>query len=280
MHVRYEPFTAPTAQHGTAVNYGRDAGRAAAARDLKDGCRRPRCRPHDGDGMMALGAPDRQGRDVAVRAEAVAASAKAPVREPMLDQLLAEPIVQQVMRHDQTDRANIRQLLREVAAVRIGRGPKHPVACPNHPPLAAAISSWPPHGVHWFLKLVAILFAVFPAFLCAWLADRSGRWDLFERAGSIATTIGLVFASGRYVRHSVLELAVSRSGQRDSSLAEVLDEVIGARIGFALSGFGTLVWGWGAYLRWWSFLYLPVWGLVVARTIHRYRRTLRRSGAA
>jgi hypothetical protein len=26
-----------------------------------------------------------------------------------------------------------------------------------------------------------------------------GSWDLFERAGSIATTIGLIFASERYI---------------------------------------------------------------------------------
>jgi hypothetical protein len=80
-----------------------------------------------------------------------------------------------------------------------------PTARSDHPPLAApAVSCLPPHIAHRFLKLVAILSAVFPVFLCAWLADRSGRWDLFERAGSITTTIGLVFASGRYVRHTVL----------------------------------------------------------------------------
>jgi hypothetical protein len=146
--------------------------------------------------------------------------------------------------------------------------------------LAVLPQSWQPHVAHRSLKLVAILFAVLPAFFCAWLADRSGRWDLFERAGSIATTIGLVFASGRYVVHSVIELGVSRSGKPDPSLAEVLDEVIGARIGFALSGFGTLVWGWGAYLRWWSFLYLAVWALFAAGRIRWDRRILRRSGTA
>ena len=41
-----------------------------------------------------------------------AAGAKAPpAGEPMLDQLLAEPIVQQLMRRDRTNPASIRQLL-------------------------------------------------------------------------------------------------------------------------------------------------------------------------
>jgi hypothetical protein len=83
-----------------------------------------------------------------------------------------------------------------------------------------------------FLKLVAILFAMFPAFLCVWPADCSGAGTC-----SSATTIGLVFASGRDVRHSMLELAVIGSGPPDPRLAEAPT----TRIGFALSGFGTLV---------------------------------------
>lgn len=55
---------------------------------------------------------------------------------------------------------------------------------------------------------------------------------------SSATTMGLVFAFRRDVRHSVLELAVIRSGPPDPRLAEAPT----TRIGFALSGFGTLVW--------------------------------------
>jgi hypothetical protein len=230
--------------------------------------------------MIAVGVLARQGRDVAMPTGEAAAGAKAPpAGEPTLEQLLAEPIVQQLMRRDRTDPASIRQLLQEAAAARVGGWPKCPTAQSDHPPLAApALSGWPPHVAHRFRKLVAISFAVFPAFLCAWLAERSGRWDLFERAGSIATTTGLVFASGRYVRHTVLELAVT--GQPGAGLAEVLDEVSGARIGFALSGFGTLVWGWGAYLRWWSFLYLAVCGLFAIRRIRRDNRILRGADAA
>ena len=36
--------------------------------------------------------------------------------EPTLDQLLAEPIVQQLMRRDQTNEPTVRHLLRETAA--------------------------------------------------------------------------------------------------------------------------------------------------------------------
>jgi MarR family transcriptional regulator for hemolysin len=46
------------------------------------------------------------------------ASARAPSGEPTLDQLLAEPIVQQLMRRDQTDEATIRHLLQETAGAR------------------------------------------------------------------------------------------------------------------------------------------------------------------
>ena len=135
---------------------------------------------------MAVGALDRPGGEVAMPTGASAAGAKAPpAGEPTLDQLLAEPIVQQLMRRDRTNPASIRQLLRGTAAARITGRPKCPTARSDHPPLAApAVSCLPPHIAHRFLKLVAILSAVFPVFLCAWLADRSGRWNLFERVRS------------------------------------------------------------------------------------------------
>ena len=47
-----------------------------------------------------------------------ASSAQPPSDEPTLDQLLAEPIVQQLMRSDRTDEAAIRHLVRETAAAR------------------------------------------------------------------------------------------------------------------------------------------------------------------
>jgi DNA-binding MarR family transcriptional regulator len=48
-----------------------------------------------------------------------AASAQPPSDEPTLDQLLAEPIVQQLMRSDRTDEAAIRHLVQETAAARL-----------------------------------------------------------------------------------------------------------------------------------------------------------------
>jgi DNA-binding MarR family transcriptional regulator len=47
-----------------------------------------------------------------------AASTRAHADEPTLDQLLAEPIVQQLIRRDRTDEPAIRHLLRETAAAR------------------------------------------------------------------------------------------------------------------------------------------------------------------
>jgi hypothetical protein len=41
-----------------------------------------------------------------------------PCDEPTLDQLLAEPIVQQLMRRDSVDETTIRQLLQEAASAR------------------------------------------------------------------------------------------------------------------------------------------------------------------
>ncbi len=46
------------------------------------------------------------------------ASARPPSGEPTLDQLLAEPIVQQLMRRDHTDEATVRHLLQETADAR------------------------------------------------------------------------------------------------------------------------------------------------------------------
>lgn len=197
--------------------------------------------------------------------------------EPTLDQRFVKPAVQQLMRSERTNDGSIRQLLPETAAARsfvlsppgstgFAGGPRRPPSRRDRSvPAAAGLSGWLPHVVHRLLKLAGIVAGVSPAIFCAWCANQSGRWDLFERAGSIATTIGLIFATGRYIRHSTLELVMSRSRTHyPPDLVESLDEVIGARVGLALSGFGTLVWGWGAYLRWWSFGYLAVWGLLAA----------------
>jgi hypothetical protein len=47
------------------------------------------------------------------------ASSRRPFDEPTVDQLLTEPIVQQLMRRDRTDEASIRQLVDQAAAARL-----------------------------------------------------------------------------------------------------------------------------------------------------------------
>jgi len=50
------------------------------------------------------------------------ATTNSPSDEPTLDQLLAEPIVQQLMRRDRIDEATIRHLLQETASARMASG--------------------------------------------------------------------------------------------------------------------------------------------------------------
>ena len=120
-------------------------------------------------------------------------------------------------------------------------------------------------------RVAAIFVAISPPIACAFLASEFGRWDLFERSGSITTAIGLLLASRRYIRYSVLELAALQA-QPKSSVAEILEDIFTAKLGLALSAFGTIIWGWGKYLGWASFTYLLVWALFAARD---FRRDLR-----
>ncbi|HME73727.1 MAG TPA: hypothetical protein VKM54_28270 [Myxococcota bacterium] len=56
-------------------------------------------------------------------------------------------------------------------------------------------------------------------------------------------------ASRRYVQHGILELAMLRANEvLKSDLAEVLEDIFTAKLGLALSGFGTVIAGWGKYL--------------------------------
>src|SRR5271165_6003886 len=98
-------------------------------------------------------------------------------------------------------------------------------------------------------RAAAIILALAPPTACAFLARESGRWDLFERSGSITTAIGLALASRRYIRYGVLELAILRA--QPESTAELLEDIFTAKLGLALSAFGTIIWGWGQYLGWW-----------------------------
>jgi hypothetical protein len=108
----------------------------------------------------------------------------------------------------------------------------------------------------------AMLLALSPPIVCAFLARNSGRWDLFERSGSITTAIGLFLASRRYIRYGVLELAMLHAQELHSDVTEIVADIFTAKRGLALSAFGTIVWGWGKYLRWWSLGFLLVWALV------------------
>jgi hypothetical protein len=109
-----------------------------------------------------------------------------------------------------------------------------------------------------------IVLAVCPAIICAYLAQTSADWHLFERSGSIITITGLLLASRRYFEHTVTDLIVAhtqRNARREP--CEVLSSILDARRGLTLSAFGTLIWGWGIYLRWWSFGVLALWMAVV-----------------
>ena len=122
-----------------------------------------------------------------------------------------------------------------------------------------------------------------PPLLGGWFSQSSGNWDLFERSGSMTAAIGLVVTSRRYFQYGVHELAVLRADEGlKSDMAELLEDVLTAKMGLALSAFGTIVSGWGKYLGWWSFSYLLVWAWFTFRDIYRGSIRLKKSrpGAA
>lgn len=141
----------------------------------------------------------------------------------------------------------------------------------------------PPSGEPGYLKLTgvwplrtfrvrrvaAIVVAICPPIIFAWLARNSGRWDLFERSCAITTAIGLALASRRYIEYGVHELAMLQAQDPQPDVAEIVEDVFTAKLGFALSAFGTIIWGWGQYLGWWSFSGLLVWALFAARDARR-----------
>lgn len=116
-----------------------------------------------------------------------------------------------------------------------------------------------------FRSIAMIALAVSPAIICAYLAQASGRWDLFERSGSVITITGLLLASRRYLEHTVTDLVVAHAtGDAGFKPHHALSEVLAARRGLTLSAFGTFIWGWGTFLRWWSFGVLALWMAFVA----------------
>jgi hypothetical protein len=139
------------------------------------------------------------------------------------------------------------------------------------------------YGVPSRLVVVVVVLALCPPLLGGWSAQSSGNWDLFERSGSITVAIGLLVASRRYFQYGVHELAMLRAhDELKSEMAELLEDVLTAKMGLALSAFGTIVWGWGKYLGWWSFSYLLVWAWFAFRDIYRDSIRLKKShpGAA
>ena len=111
-----------------------------------------------------------------------------------------------------------------------------------------------------------IALTVCPAIICAYLAQTSSNWHVFERSGSIVTIIGLLLASRRYIEHTVTDLVTK---DIELKLDKGLSEVVAARCGLTLSAFGTLIWGWGIFLRWWSFGVLALWAaFLIYRAFH------------
>jgi hypothetical protein len=105
-----------------------------------------------------------------------------------------------------------------------------------------------------------VVLAVCPAVICAYLAQTSAHWGLFERSGSIVTIIGLLLASRHYFSYSIPDLVAARTNKGAGFKAgRVLSDALAARRGLTLSAFGTLIWGWGIFLRWWSFAVLALW---------------------
>lgn len=135
-------------------------------------------------------------------------------------------------------------------------------------------------SVYIVRSAVAIVLAVCPSLVCASLAENSGRWELFERSGSIITAIGLMLASRRYIRYGVLELTTLRANNGpEPNVGEILEDILTAKLGLALSALGTVIWGWGEYLGWWSFSYLVVWTVFAVRSARRDFVRMRNSQA-
>ena len=130
-------------------------------------------------------------------------------------------------------------------------------------------------------SIVPVVLGIAAPIICGSIAQSSNDWGLFERSGSITAAIGLLTASRRYVRHSIVELAVLRANEGPKSdTPELLEDIVTAKLGLALSGFGTVIWGWGQYFGWWSFSYLFLWAFFALRDAHRDHAHLRNSEPA
>ena len=117
-------------------------------------------------------------------------------------------------------------------------------------------------------EILALILAVGPPVITACLVGNPSRWELFGQSGYATSAVGLFWASRNYVNYSVLELARLRTNlERQQTL--LLRDISTAKLGLAISAFGMIISGWGQYLRWWSFSFLIVWALFVARDVYR-----------
>ncbi|MGV2287266.1 hypothetical protein AAHK20_01010 [Trinickia sp. YCB016] len=108
-------------------------------------------------------------------------------------------------------------------------------------------------------SIALIVLAVCPAIICACLARTPAGWHLFERSGSIVTIAGLLLASRRYFEHTVTDLVGVHKNGAGFESSKALGDILATRRGLTLSAFGTLILGWGIFLRWWSFGVLALW---------------------
>jgi hypothetical protein len=134
--------------------------------------------------------------------------------------------------------------------------------------------------VHSARSALAAIVALAAPVACYLFARNSGRWDLFERSGSITTACGLLLASRRYIRYGVVELTLLHAQQRRAEVSEIIGDIVTAKEGLALSAVGTIIWGWGSYLHGWSFSCLLVWAAFAALHTKRDLKHSSRLGAA
>ena len=93
--------------------------------------------------------------------------------------------------------------------------------------LLKAAGVWPLSAYHVHGLMMALL-ALCPVIVCAIFAEHSGRWDLFQRSGSITSAIGLFIASRRYIQFSLLEL-LQANDHLKTNKAELLYDIKGDR---------------------------------------------------
>src|SRR4030095_3949123 len=120
-------------------------------------------------------------------------------------------------------------------------------------------------GAYRIRRDITIVLAVCPPLLCALFVSGPDHWSLFERSGSLTAAIGLLLASRQYLKPGNLEVAVmNRNHESKSNMIELLEDIRTHKLGLAVSAFGTVISGWGSYLRLWTFGYLVIWAAIAA----------------